>query len=352
MSIDVWSVSFIEPSRAFSSRVRARGTSHRPSVRIASRAYRGAGFDGFRGGVKFGFRHHGRRHCVPRSSRGDGRVSIMARTGRRSVTTHVVAVAFALACVARGVDARAGGDEGALKVMINHHHQLAARARGAFGDGNATVEPSPPLAPMSTSPPPPPASPPAPLAPATGVSPPATKRAANGVAVLVFSALSVACALGACYVALFYDEHSASGDNDSDEGRSTSLREELGDFWRYARTHVAGATADGIVRVQRLTHRDEGGDESWRRLSDTNPFVRWIKRHVGDAEDEGETLIDEHDDDYYDMMSDHEAYADFSEYLTSEAHPGTPRTLDEAESSNSAFVRLPPSRAPSILDNL
>ena len=275
----------------------------------------------------------------------------MARTGRRSATTRGVAVAFAVACVARGVDARAGGDEGAMKELINHHHQLAARARGAFGDGNATVEPPPPPAPMSTSPPPPPASPPAPLAPATGDSPPATKRAANGVAVLVFSALSVACALGACYVALFYDEHSAAGDDDGDEGRPTSLREELGDFWRYARTHVAGATADGIVRVQRLTHRDEGGDESWRRLSDTNPFVRWIKRHVGDAEDEGETLIDEHDDDYYDMMSDHEAYADFSEYLTSEA-PRTPRTLDEAESSNAAFVRLPPSRATASLDNL
>jgi len=345
MSIDAWLVSFIEPSRAFSSCVRARGTLHRPSVRIASRAYRGDGFDGFRGGVKFGFRHHGWRHCVSRSSRGDGRVSTMARTGRRSATTRGVAVAFAVACVARGVDARAGGDEGAMKELINHHHQLAARARGAFGDGNATVEPPPPPAPMSTS------SPPPPLAPATGDSPPATKRAANGVAVLVFSALSVACALGACYVALFYDEHSAAGDDDGDEGRSTSLREELGDFWRYARTHVAGATADGIVRVQRLTHRDEGGDESWRRLSDTNPFVRWIKRHVGDAEDEGETLIDEHDDDYYDMMSDHEAYADFSEYLTSEA-PRTPRTLDEAESSNAAFVRLPPSRATASLDNL
>jgi len=69
VSIDVWSVSFIEPSRAFSSCVRARETSHRPSVRIASRAYRGDGFDGFRGGVKFGFRHHGLRVTVCRAAR-------------------------------------------------------------------------------------------------------------------------------------------------------------------------------------------------------------------------------------------------------------------------------------------
>jgi hypothetical protein len=276
----------------------------------------------------------------------------------------VAACAAIAVCAVRGADARVDGLK-SMTMMINQ--------RAVFSDGHATAvsspppPPPPPRAPDLVLPPPPPppvlappASPPAPGVP----SPAPTKRATNGVAVLIFSTLSVMCALGACYVALFYDEpitvrRARGGDDDEDdvddgdEGRTTSsLREELGDFWRYARSQVAGATADGIVRVQKLTHRDEHGDESWRRLSDTNPFVRWIKRHAGDAEDadsRGEPLIDEYDDDYYEMMSDHEAYSDFSEYLTSSAaQPRTPRTLDEAENANAEFVRLPPRRA----DNL
>jgi hypothetical protein len=104
-----------------------------------------------------------------------------------------------------------------------------------------------------------------------------------------------------------------------------------------------------IVGIQRVTHRDDASsasspteeDDSWRRLSDTNPFVRWLKRQLADDDYDGilgESLIDERDDDYADFIA--EPYSEFTDYVN-ERESSTPRTLAEAEASSAAFVRLP-----------
>jgi hypothetical protein len=181
-----------------------------------------------------------------------------------------------------------------------------------------------------------------------------TESGVDATALMIFSALSVAFAVGACYVVMWYggeEERNGGGGGRRCEGvggarrprvsREMSLKEELVDFADYARKEIASGARSAIVRVQRLTHRDEGeeGDnESWRRLSDTNPFVRWLKRQLTDEEDVealGESLIDEDDDDYGDLLA--EPYSEFTDYF--ESANAAPENLEDVE--DASFVRLP-----------
>ena len=226
--------------------------------------------------------------------------------------------------------------------------------------------PDPPMPPRPPRPPPaphPPHPPRAPRAPNPAESPPSpesppkgTESGVDAVALMIFSALSVVFAVGACYVVMWYggeEEGNGGGGGRRCEGvggarrpprvsREMNLKEELVDFADYARKEIASGAKSAIVRVQRLTHRDEGDegdDESWRRLSDTNPFVRWLKRQLRDEDDDvealGESLIDEDDDDYGDLLA--EPYSEFTDYF--ESANAAPENLEDVE--DASFVRLP-----------
>lgn len=161
------------------------------------------------------------------------------------------------------------------------------------------------------------------------------------MALVFFAAITVVVVLGAAYAATF---HSDGGDAD-EEGGSSSLREELADFAAYAKRDVASRARAAIVRVQRWTHRDEVGAgaadaATWRRLSDTNPLVRWVKRELGEDAGLQDSLIDENDDDYEDMMSEPYRFAEFADYVE-EASPVA--DLDRVE--DASVVRLPRARA-------
>jgi len=177
---------------------------------------------------------------------------------------------------------------------------------------------------------------------------------------LIFIALTVAVGLGMAYVAVFFSGEedlgrrrlgasgrSAHGDGDEEE---MTLREELGNFAREANVYVAKRARALIVGVQRFTHRDEAGasDASWRRLSDTNPFVRWVKRQIADGESDdegyglGESLIDEGDEDYDDMMSEPYRFSEFTDYLAQSGSAAARTSLEDAE--DASFVRLPKPR--------
>ena len=214
------------------------------------------------------------------------------------------------------------------------------------------MPPRPPPAPPAPHPPraPNPESPPSPESPPKG-----TESGVDAVALMIFSVLSVAFAVGACYVVMWYggeEEGNGGGGGRRCEGvggarrppqvsREMNLKEELVDFADYARKEIASGAKSAIVRVQRLTHRDEGDegdDESWRRLSDTNPFVRWLKRQLRDEDDVealGESLIDEDDDDYGDLLA--EPYSEFKDYF--ESANAAPENLEDVE--DASFVRLP-----------
>lgn len=175
-------------------------------------------------------------------------------------------------------------------------------------------------------------------------------KGANVFAVLAFTTMSAMCALMACYLAMFYDRSSSDV-----EEREKSLREEVMELARYARGSVASVAKAIVVSVQRVTHGDDrsNGDDdgSWKMLSDTNPLMRWVKRHAGEDEDEDEDrrgepfTDDDEDDDYYELMAEHEGYSEYSDYVASSAvaraPPRAPRTLEEAENANDAFVPLP-----------
>lgn len=217
--------------------------------------------------------------------------------------------------------------------------------------------PRPPPAPHPPHPPHPPRAPPNPERPPSPESPPkGTESGVDAVALMIFSALSVAFAVGACYVVMWYggeEEGNGGGGGRRCEGvggarrpprvsREMNLKEELVDFADYARKEIASGAKSAIVRVQRLTHRDEGeegDDESWRRLSDTNPFVRWLKRQLRDEDDDvealGESLIDEDDDDYGDLLA--EPYSEFTDYF--ESANAAPENFEDVE--DASFVRLP-----------
>ena len=216
----------------------------------------------------------------------------------------------------------------------------------------APPRPSPPRPPRPPPPRPPPPNPPP--------NPPPTPERVDGFVLLVFIALTVAVGLGMAYVAVFFSGEddfgrrrlgasgrSEYGDGDEEE---MTLREELRNFAREARLDVAKRARAVIVGVQRFTHRaeaEDASDTSWRRLSDTNPFVRWVKRQLaeGDSDDEerglGESLIDEGDVDYEDMMSEPYRFSEFTDYLA-EPDGAAASSLENVE--DASFVRLPKPR--------
>jgi hypothetical protein len=205
--------------------------------------------------------------------------------------------------------------------------------------------PSPaPIPPPSPSPPAPPKPPPSP--------PPTIERAVDGGALVIFTALSVGVVLGLAYVGVGLSgartrdaRRGVDQLGDDDDDAEPTLREELREFAKHASATVAEGARAAIVRVQRLTHGADGerGDD-WRRLSDTNPFVRWVKRHVADDDDDDddgarESLVDERDDDYEELMAEPYRFSDFEANVV--AVDAT--SLDAVE--DAAFVRLPRARA-------
>ena len=171
----------------------------------------------------------------------------------------------------------------------------------------------------------------------------------DALALLVFAVLTAVVVGGAIYLAMWHDEDAPDGRDgvgDEDAPRIT-IREELEDFASYAKTNVAKRAREAIVRVQRLTHRDDE-EASWRRLSDTNPVVRWVKRTLGDDQDGlGESLIDEDDDDYEDMMTSEPDYA-FSEFADYLEEASADATLDPESATRSPSVVSLPRGSPSV----
>ena len=218
-----------------------------------------------------------------------------------------------------------------------------------------------PEAPPAPAPPRPPRPPPAPRAPHPPRSPPSPPpptiaRTADGAALVIFTALTLIVVSGLVYVgiglggarALGERRRGASGRNargarqldDSDSEEEMTLRDELREFAKQAKVIVAEGARAAIVRVQRLTHGESGErDEDWRRLSDTNPFVRWVKRQLADDDNVddgvGEPLIDERDDDYEDLMAEPYRFSEFADYVDAV----DASSLDAVE--DAAFVRLP-----------
>ena len=188
--------------------------------------------------------------------------------------------------------------------------------------------------------------------------PPTIERTADGAALVVFTALTLLVVLGLVRVGIGLGgrrRRGASGRDgggdargvrridDSDSDEEMTLRDELREFATHAKVIVAEGARAAIVRAQRLTHGDDGErDEDWRRLSDTNPFVRWVKRQLADDDDvdddAGEPLIDERDDDYEDLMAEPYRFSEFADYVDAV----DASSLDAVE--DAAFVRLPRAR--------
>ena len=306
----------------------------------------------------------------------------MRERRRRRTTLAIVIATFAIAIGSVGARASDGTrwmEDDAGRIGRDD----AVRASTATVDGGPTDAyppyppyPNYPAAPPSPSPPrpprPPPAPrpprpprvprppPPAPLPSAPPPNPPPTPERVDGFVLLVFIALTVAVGLGMAYVAVFFSGEDdfgrrrlgASGRSDYGDGdeEEMTLREELTNFAQEARLDVAKRARSVIVGVQRFTHRaeaEDASDTSWRRLSDTNPFVRWVKRQLaeGDSDDEerglGESLIDEGDEDYEDMMSEPYRFSEFTDYLA-EPDGAAVSSLENVE--DASFVRLPKPR--------